>query len=61
LTLRLDAEAGVDPDRMSVDTCRRLRAYLARHGLGNVALIRDPSVPQPEPPSEKKVMRTFDD
>ena len=62
LTLRLEAESGVDPDRVWADTSRRLREYLARQGLTNVALVRDPRAPQPEPHSGKlrQVMRTFD-
>ena len=63
LTLRLETESGADPDRIWADTSHRLRAYLARQGLTNVALVRDPCAPQPEPHSGKlrQVTRTFDD
>ena len=62
LTLRLETESGADPARVWADTSRRLRDYLARQGLTNVALVRDPCAPQPEPHSGKlrQVMRTFD-
>jgi len=62
LTLRLETGSGADPDRVWADTSRRLREYLARQGLGSVALVRDSRAPQPEPLSGKlrQVLRTFD-
>jgi phenylacetate-CoA ligase len=52
LHLRLEAESGSDPQRVWDDTGRRLHEFLARQGVGNVALERDPCRPQPEPHSE---------
>ena len=62
LTVRLETESGTDPDRVWADTSRRVREYLARQALTNVALVRDPRAPQPEPHSGKlrQIMRTFD-
>jgi phenylacetate-coenzyme A ligase PaaK-like adenylate-forming protein len=63
LSLRLDTGSGVDPDPVWADASRRVRDYLARQGLANIALVRDPRAPRPDPRSGKlrQVMRTFHD
>ena len=62
LTLRLETEAGADPTVCGPTPAADSATYLARQGLRNVALVRDPRAPQPEPHSGKlrQVMRTFD-